>query len=171
MWPFCLAFVDIALHRRGPEDLPASRFLLGLVLAASLAIGLAALQVNSTVPRAAAMLLLDAALFLTSLWLVLKLFGKSRRFLQTATAMIGTDALLNLIALPLIYWDGASGAPPEELTPPRFLFLLLLFWWLDIGGYVLSKALARPYIVGVSIVIVYVLASVSLRDALFPVVG
>ncbi|HEX7081057.1 MAG TPA: hypothetical protein VF329_08600 [Gammaproteobacteria bacterium] len=171
MWPLCLAFVDIALHRRGPQHLPASEFLLGLVLAVYLVIGLAALQFGSTLSRAVSLLLFDTAVYLVAIWAVLKLFRRPRRFLQTATAFVGTDAFLNTVALPLIFWDESLQAPPDQLTTPRLLFLLLLIWHVDIGGYILSKAVEKPYIVGVSIVIVYVLTSMQLRETLFPPIG
>lgn len=168
MWSLSLAFVDIALHRRGPQHLPASEFLLGLVLAVYLAIGLVALQIGSTLLRALTVLLFDTALYLTAIWVVLRLFGKQRRYAQTATAMVGTDALLNAIVVPLALWNEALQAPPTETTPPQWLVLLLYIWSIDIGGYIFSKALDRPYIVGVSIVIVYVLTSMTLREAFFP---
>ena len=168
MWSLSFAFVDIALHRRGPQHLPASEFLLGLVLAVYLTVGVVALQIGSTLLRALTVVLFDTALYLTAVWFVLKLFAKQRRYAQTATALVGTDALLNTIAVPLILWDQALQAPPAETTAPRLLVLLLIVWSIDIGGYIFSKALDRPYIVGVSIVIVYVLTSMTLREAFFP---
>src|SRR5690606_8778540 len=105
---------------------------------------------------------------LAVVFLVLQVFDKGRRFLQTATALVGTGVMLSLINIPLLHWDEVLQAPPTELTTPRFLMLLLFVWSLDIAGHILSKALGKPYIVGVSIVVVYELASLSLLEALFP---
>jgi hypothetical protein len=163
-----LAFVDIALHRRSPADLPASQFLLALVLLVDLAIGVTALQIDETLRRAAALLLFDTALYFGAISAALRLFGKPQRFLQTATALVGTDVLLNTILLPLLLWNHALDMPPEQVAAPRLLILLLFFWNLDIGGYVFSQALDRAYVVGVSVMIVYVLTSMALREALFP---
>lgn len=171
MWTLSLAFVDIALHRRGPQDLPASQLLLGLVLAVYLVLGLAVLQLGASFGEAANVLLLDTLFYFAAIYLVLRLFDRSRRFLHTATALIGTDALLNAFALPLLLWDDALGAPPNELTTPRLLVLGLFLWSLDIGGYIFSQVLKKPYIAGVSIVLVYVLASMALREAFFPAGG
>lgn len=168
VWALSLAFFDIALHRRGPEDLPASQFLLGLVLAVYLVIGLVALQLGSTISRAATLLLLDTAVYLSLVWAVLRLFGRARRYLQTATAMIGTDVLFNTIGLPLMLLEESVQAPPGELTMPRFMFLVLFIWSVDVGGYILSKAIEKPYIVAVAIVLVYVLTSGALREAFLP---
>jgi hypothetical protein len=157
------------LHRRSPAELPASQFLLGLVLIVDLAIGLAALQLGSPLLRAATLLGLDTLTYLGAIWLVLKLFGRPQLFLQTATAFVGTDVILNAVALPLLLWDDALEAPASAFSAPQIAILLLFLWHLDIGGYILSKTLGRPYVVGVSIMIVYVLTSMALRDALFPV--
>lgn len=171
MWRLGLVFVDIALHRCGPDVLPASRFLLGLVLAAFFFIGLATLQVDSTPQVALALLLADRVLYLGAAWLVLSAFDKSRRFVQTATALTGVDVFMNLVALPLWFWDDALNAPAGRTTLPQILLIVVFLWSLDVGGFILSKALAKPYIVGVSIVVVYFLLSMAVRDAFFPMVN
>lgn len=162
------AFVEIAFHRRTPAELPASQFLLGLVLAVELTIALAGLQLQLPLERAASLLVFDTLLYFGAIWLVLKLLDRPRRFLQTATAFVGTATFLNAIALPLLLWDESLQADPSELTLPRILLLLLLVWSVDIGGFILSRSLARPYVMGVSIMLVYVLTSMALREALFP---
>lgn len=168
MWPLSRAFIDIALHRSGPQDLPASQFLLGAVLVAYAIVNFLALTVISVTQRDVMLLLIEPIVDLGVVFLVLKLFEKTRRFLQTATALVGTGVILSLIYIPVLHWNEVLQAPPTELTAPQVLALLLLVWSLDVAGYILSKALGKPYIVGVSIVVVYELASMSLRQALFP---
>lgn len=168
MWRIALAFIDIALHRRSPADLPASQFLLGLVLVAYVAIGLISVQLEMAFARALGIVLVDTLLYLSFTWLLLKSFRRSLRFTQTATALLGTSSLLALLAIPLFVWNRAYPTGDVDLTPPVMLALLLLLWSIDIGGYVLSRALDKAYIVGVLIVIVYALASMELRGMLFP---
>lgn len=168
MWPLTAAFIDIALHRRGPEDLPASQFLLGLVLLAYLVVSALTLTVISATRTHVILVLLELVADLGVVFLLLQFFQKGTRFLQTATALVGTGVVLGVIYIPLLHWDELLAAPPTELTTPRFLILLLFIWSLDVAGFILSRALGKPYIVGVSIVIVYELASMALREALFP---
>lgn len=168
MWPLTAAFIDIALHRRGPEDLPASQFLLGLVLLAYLVVSALTLTVISATRTHVILVLLELVADLGVVFLLLQFFQKGTRFLQTATALVGTGVVLGVIYIPLLRWDELLAAPPTELTTPRFLILLLFIWSLDVAGFILSRALGKPYIVGVSIVIVYELASMNLREALFP---
>jgi len=168
VWQLSAAFVDIALHRRGPEDLPASQFLLGLVLVAYLLVSFVALAVMSATTADVILTLVELVTDLGVVFLLLQFFQKAGRFLQTATAMVGTGAVLSLILVPLLHWDEVLAAPPTELTTPRLLILLLFVWSLDIAGFIVSRALGKPYIVGVSIVVVYELAAMTLREALLP---
>ena len=102
------------------------------------------------------------------IFLVLHAFSRAGRFLQTATALVGTGVLLNLVYVPLLHWNEVWQAPPTELTLPRLLIVGMLLWSFDVAGYILSRALEKPYVVGVSIVVVYEIASIALRQALFP---
>jgi hypothetical protein len=158
------AFVEIMLHRRGPEHLPAAGFLFGTVLLVSLAVELAALRLSAVVERPLLLTLVDTALDLVFVWAVLRLFDRERRFKQTATALLGADTLLNLLSLPLVLWNQSL----EGATAPALLFLLLAIWSIDIAGFILSRTLERPYALGVAIMLGYVLLSISLRMSFFP---
>lgn len=162
------AFVDIALHRRGPEHLPASRFLLALVLAANLAVAALVVQMmrDPTYPFLAVLIL--TGLELAFVWCLLRAFERERRFVQTAAAVLGTDTLLTIIGLPLLAWHRALGAPPNEATLPQMLDLLIWVWSIDIAASIMSRALERPYVVALAIMIGYVMLSTSLRLTLFP---
>lgn len=164
-----LAFIDIAVHRRGPEHLPASGFLLGLTLAAYLAVGLTVLQTSEASGSMILYLLFDTMVSLAFVWAVLQTFNRRPRFMQTASAMYGTDALLSTVGLPLLSWSRALRPEAGEITVPDVLLLVLFCWSVDVSGFVLSRALDRPYVVGLAIMIGYVLLSISLRATLLPV--
>lgn len=169
MWQLVTALVEIALHRRGPEDLPPLRFLFGNVLAAYMLIGLLSLQIGNELPRAIQMMLVDTALFLSLPWFALRIFGHVSRYPQTAIALLGTTCLLGVLHIPLLIWNQSLAAAGE--TQPVLLLalaLLLLLWSIDIGGYVLSKALGQSYVFGLLLMVVYVLGGMTLHDAVFP---
>jgi hypothetical protein len=170
VWRVGLVFVDISLHRRGPDVLPASQFLLGLVLVAYFVVGLATLSTESSPVVGFALLIVDRLLYLGTVWIVLEAVGKPRRFTQTAIALVGADIFFNLVSVPLLLWDQHVQAPPEHVTPPQLLIVLLILWSIDVGGFILSRAMAKPYIVGLSVVIVYAFLTFALRDAIFPAV-
>src|SRR4029077_7835928 len=94
MSEFIRLFMQIALLRRGPQDLPASRLLLVLTVAGYLAVNFV---VRSVLPPGCRWLeaLLVATLF-TLFWymLLLRLAGRPERALQTTTAVFGFQAVL-----------------------------------------------------------------------------
>lgn len=162
------AFIDIALHRKGPDVLPASPFLFGLVLGAYSIVSLAALSITWSLGRALAAMLADTAIYLAFFGVVLASMRRGGRFWQTATAILGTETFLSCLALPLLLTRPAEpdGSAFEVLASSVLLGLLL--WSVDIAGFVLSRALDRPYIVGVLIMIGYVVGSMFLGEFLFP---
>jgi hypothetical protein len=177
-----LAFVDIALHRRGPDTIPASRFLLGFVVVVYLLVAFVALGLAPPPPaesEAAALAVeyapflipIESGIYAAFIWGLLKSFDRDRRFLQTATALFGADTLFTLMSMPLLVWATALEAADSAATAPTLLYWLLLLWSIDVSGFVLARAIERPYALAVMIVIGYVLLTVSLRASLFSSAG
>ena len=162
------AFVDIMLHRRGPEHLPSSSFLVWLLLAVSIGVELAVLTANDGGGRAAAVSLLVALLDVWFVWALLRTFKRERRFSQTMSALLGTETILNLAGAPLVPLLNASAATSAEpqLTAPLLVTALLGVWSIDIAAFVFSRALDRPYVMCVAIMMGYVLLIVSLQTTL-----
>lgn len=170
VWPLARVFVDIALHRRGPDELPASPFLFGALIALDVATGFASLWTAGNLDAGSATWLLVATVFyLAYAFVALHLFGHDRRYVQTATALLGTDILITVAGMPVDLWARVSPGSPDEFSMPALLALLQLLWWLDVGGFILSRALSRPYFVGVLFMIVYFLTSLGIgRFLLLP---
>jgi hypothetical protein len=167
------AFVDIMLHRRGPEDLPSSPFLFWALLFISVAVELGVLFGNGGSGGAAGVSLLVAFLDLWFVWALLRAFGHERRFRQTMTALLGTETLLNLLGAPLVPLvnEAAAATPEPELTWPLLVTAFLGVWSIDIAAFVFARALERPYALCVAIMVGYVLLIVSLQTTLLPVVA
>lgn len=165
-----LAFVDIMLHRRGPADLPSSQFLVWLLLAVAVIVDLAILFVNDGTPRAAGVAVLVQFLDVWFVWALLRTFNRQRRFRQTMCALLGTQTILNLIGAPLVplLARSAAGAAQPEITLPLLLTALLGVWSIDIAAFVFARALERPYVLCVAIMLGYVLLIVSLQTTLLP---
>ena len=163
-------FVDIAFHRKGPDALPASRFLFGIVLVAYLTVSLLALQINWPLDQAVGPLVADVVFCMAFFWAVLQLGQHGRRFWQTVTALLGAETFLSLVALPLLVLRSAAtgSAALEPITV--LLLTVVLFWSIDIGGFILSRALEQAYVVGVMIMVGYVISSFMLGELLFPTV-
>ena len=163
-----LAFVDIAFHRRGPEHLPASSFLFTAVLVVYFVVSLLTTHYLNIVAHPLLMTELQTVLGLAFIWSVLRAFERQRRFRQTACAVLGTDTLLNLLSLPLAFWHRSLGAPEAQTTIPEILFILVAIWSVDISAFIMARALERPYVLTVAIMVGYLLLSISVRITLFP---
>lgn len=150
------AFLQIALRRRGPEDLPASWL---LMLAAGLfyvtAQALLGLSVYHSLLPLAGSLVLDLLLLCGCVWGLLRLTGHVARYLQTLTAMFGTGALLGVCMLPFNYWLDAAGTPGKPAIGPTIGLLAVVSWSLVVNGHIFSRALTVPFAPALAIAIGY----------------
>jgi hypothetical protein len=160
------AFVDIMLHRRGPDSLPSSRFLLWLLLAASLAVDLTITWWAGGSGRALAVDVLVLGLDVWFVWALLRTFNRQPRFRQTMTALLGADVVLSLLHAPVIPWLEVPDPQNPALTLPMLLTVFAFVWAIDINSFVFSRALERPYLLCVAIVIGYYLLIRSLQVTL-----
>ena len=160
MRAIAIFFIELALLRRAPQDLAASSALLMLVALVGLGSGLL-LAITAGVPFASAMLqsLMDLLLMLGALAVALHLVARRARFLQTATALIGVDALITLLALLPV-----GLARPDEpqgglLALSGLLFLLLVSWSVMASGHILRHAFGVTLLQGCAIAIGFDLLS------------
>jgi hypothetical protein len=169
-----LAFVDIMLHRRGPEDLPASTFLVWTLLVVSLVVELGALYLIGATGRDMAVGVLVTFLDLWFVWALLRVFNREARFRQTMSAMLGTETILNVVSAPLVRAANATAAAAvaastqPQITLPVLLTMLILIWQIDIAAFVFARAVERPYVLCLVIVIAYFLLINALHSTLAP---
>jgi len=168
VWSLARIFVDISLHRRGPEHVPSSQFFFVLVLVVSSCISIAALLFVQSFTRSLVVTVITTVIDFAFFWVVLKSFSRERRFVQTMTALLGTSAFLNLLVMPLQYWGKAVGGVESDTALPWLLLFMISIWWIDVGGFVLARAVDRPYVLGVAIMLGYVMLSLSLEATFFP---
>jgi CDP-diglyceride synthetase len=162
-----LAFVEVAFHRRSPADFPASRAFFIAVLLVYVGVELATTRYLQVERYPELEVAFDTVLGLAFMWSVLHAFQRERRFRQAAVAMLGADTFLNLLTVPLLSWHASLHAKPEEATLPYVLFLLVVIWSVDVSAFILSRALERPYVLAVAIMVGYVLLEVSAHVTLF----
>ena len=163
------AFVDIMLHRRGPESLPSSPFLFWSLLALSVVADCAIIWLAGESGRAFFVSLLVTGLDIWFVWALLRTFNRQARFRQTMTAMLGVEVLLAILQAPLVR-PLVEAPPPDPQNPtitlPGMLLLVILIWSIDISSFVFSRALERPYLLCAAMVIGYFLLIRSLQITL-----
>jgi len=163
-------FIELCLLRRNPQDLPASTMLLGLVLAAAVAGGLLlSVTAGASLLAGLAQTLLDLALMLGILHLALKALNKQARYMQTATALVGADVVIGLVALlPVsLAQPMAVGAEPgTDVLLAGLMFLALVGWSVLVVGHILRHAFNLSLAQGVVIAIAFDVFSFVVISAL-----
>jgi len=160
---FLRIFVDIVLWRRGPQDLPVS----GLLLALTIAFYVVVSSVQLALLREPAatwffFIVVDPLLLMAWVWLVLKLYRHGERFLQTATAVFGTGAVLGLgLYLPLQLIVTAMGQGPASSMAQVFALLLVVAFTL-VTGRIIKLATDSNLFTGIAVSLTYFLVVNSL---------
>lgn len=160
---FLVLFIDICLFKKGPQDVPASWLLFGIALMAYLAVGEMVLTVQSDWIEAALQAAVEAMLLLGLCWLVLTLFGKGARYVQTATALLATDAVISAPGALLLQWWTAH----PELRLFQFALVALLIWHIMVVAHILRHALSRALSHGLALAVLYIVVSYQIMAALF----
>ena len=161
-----LAFVDVMLHRRGPDSLPSSSFLLWSLIGVSAAVDCLILVLAERSGRWFAVSALIFGFHVWFVWALLRTFNRQARFRQTMTALLGANVILSLMQAPLVPLLRDSDPQEGAMTLPWALVVVALVWAVDISAFVFSRALERPYLLCVAIVIGYALLIESLRVTL-----
>lgn len=163
--PLIKLFLAICLFRKGPQDIPLSAVLLKLSLTIYAVVGLILTGLETGLPEAALQVLLEMGMMLGFVWISLKAAGKLPRLTQTMTAMLGTDALISSLAIPLLAL--LKGEPPIPIA--HLLLLSLTFWHIAVISHILRHALSQSLGLGIGLAIVYLVASYQIMMLLFGV--
>jgi hypothetical protein len=162
MWKLVQTFVDIALWRKGPQDLPASRFLAALVLVAYIIASFVQVRLLHLHLRSAVVIIaVDVLMMVAWLWAVLSFFGRRQRFIQTFTAMVGVGMLLATLDIAVraiqLFTAGPADNLPDVWLALRFLAIALIM------GRILMHALDRGLLTGMAltVAIIYSTAAVA----------
>jgi hypothetical protein len=155
---FLKAFLDIVLWRRGPQDLPTSRLLFWLTAGAYVAVSIAQLMLLDE-PAAAwvVYVFVDPILLTGGIYALLKLFGKDARFLQTATAVLGTGVVLGLVLFLPMEWIVTQLRLPPDSTGAGLLALAMVVVFALVTGRILKLATDSNLFTGIALALVYFL--------------
>jgi hypothetical protein len=156
----------IALLRRGPQTLPASTFLLYLLLAAHWGTGVLLGLFSFSTAMALLSALAGTLIMVALVHGLLLLHRLHSRVTQTLTALAGCEVLIGLVGVPLTALFYAGGTMSELAA---LLSLLLLGWNVAVAAHIFRHALNVSMGVGVLFAIGYMLISISLSGLIGPV--
>jgi hypothetical protein len=160
-------FVEIALWRRGPQDLPASVTLAWLVtLFYAVVNAVQAAMMGWNFQSTVLLVVLDLSVQALWLWGLLRFFAKAPRFLQSFTAFLGVGALITVLDIVISSVMSALGVGADQLANPwPFLHLGLLLLLL---GRILQQALERSLFLSMSLTLVIMLTVSLAAKGLVP---
>jgi hypothetical protein len=159
-------FFELALLRRGPQDLPVSLVLLLLFALGSIAIGaLNGQEIFGGLRPAAGANVLDLLLTMVMLFVLLQLKGTPERWQQTTTAFLGIGLLAGLVMLVIGALSNALNVPGLSV----FADVVLAIWLHVVLGHVLRHAIDIPLMAGVIIVLAYTMMAFNLIIMVFPI--
>ena len=153
-------FLQIALLRKPPQELPSSELLLGLVLAGHLLLGLVLYLFQYPIHNAIAAAAAGTAMLCALSYTLLYMNGVKNRFIQTLSALAGTDILIGLISIPIVTL-GTTG-------PASLLYLLVLAWNLTVAGHILRHALSVTALQGFVFALIFFMATIMVMRSILP---
>lgn len=162
-------YADIALLRRGPEVLPASPMLLGATVAAYFFVNFAVSLVLPPIRGPWRLhLLVDVAFTFAWYVLLLRVFARRERFLQTTSAVFGYQTVLAPVWIATAWLAGRVQDDDLWLVPVAIAGLGMLAWMILANARILRSALEQPMAVCVGIVLLQTFVGQLLLLALFP---
>jgi hypothetical protein len=145
--------------RSGPQDLPASAFLLRVVLALNILVGTLLSLPVSGFDRALMEVILDIVLLAMLLYAGLQWRGLTARFAQIFIALMGTGIVLGLLMMPVIYQLVAANAANEPAPFTALVWWGIVFWNVTVFAHILRHGfnihLAFAFVLAIGYILLF----------------
>lgn len=153
--PLLIQFFRLCLLKVGPQDLPASSFLLILCSAAYVISGAFGASWYYEWHKAAQIILANTVLLVLFANGALAVRGYPRRSTQTMIALLGVGVIFNLLVLM-----------GQALALPNALLLLLMLWNVIVFASIMRHALDIPFMFGLGITCFYIFISMGVTASI-----
>jgi hypothetical protein len=162
-------FVQIALMRKGPQDLPAS---VTVLLATAAGYFLVDCVVSAALPPIPGpwfgQLVVDVLFTFAWYALLLTLLRRAERFVQTTTAVFGYQIVLSPLQIASVWLIRQSAAGDAWRFPIVIVGLGIVVWMVAVNARVLKAAIEWAMPACVALVILQILGGQALLVSLFP---
>lgn len=159
---------QIALLRRGPQDLPASPLLLAATVTGFFAVNCLVSVLLPPFQGPWVLYLVVEVLFLLAWYAVLlRVMKRPERFLQTATALFGYQLVLAPLITVASWLVQRFQNDPNALLPVLILALGLAVWVVAAGGHIVRAALEWTLPASIAMVIAQIVAGQIVLIILF----
>jgi len=145
-----MAFVDVCLLKRKPQDLPVSTELLAVCLLAYTIGSFLLALISQTMIDALIAGIVEVLLVATMTYILLKIINVPERWLQTTTALSGTGAIFSFIAMPLFFWIDLGSQLKSAGQPAAYLIIVLLVLWnIAVMAHIFRHTFSTSFTAGV----------------------
>lgn len=162
---------NLCRFRGGPQDLPHSPGLLGVLLVTSVVLDLTTASLLDIGDNPLARSLFSTALLLALCWIALGVRGTLNRYVQTATALIACSIVFSVLIVPLAWLFGKPESAAAALTPQQtlaaWLGLGVLIWKIAVDGHNVRQAIDAPFWLGFSLALSWAIADFAFGRILF----
>lgn len=155
---------NICLFTKGPQDIPFSNRLLRLSMIAFLLVSYLLKQVAFNGVTAFLQAVVELLLVTSFAWLILSFTHNSKRFVQTACALIGTDILISALAFPII---SLLSTDNNNFFASLSLLALVIWSW-GVLAHIIHHATEKSYFLSMGLVFLYLFISYQSMELLFP---
>jgi hypothetical protein len=161
-------FLYLCLFRYKPQDLPHSLFLLTVTLTFYMILSGVLAPDPLVFPRNIVWSMAETGLVVILISSLLYVIKRPHRAPQTLTAILGTNALLSLLSLPLILWLGYVESSEMSKDIPTLLLIMLMFWNIAVHVYILHHALEVSVFTGLVLTIILLALMGTVLLSMFP---
>lgn len=163
-----LKLFEICSFRAGPQDLPASAWLLRLVIVGSILVDSIVGVAFGKMQQAIAESLLALSVAAIALYAALHWQGKTARFLQSFTAINGAGLLISILALPLFFAMGRASVTGEPLANYVVVGLFFLVWQVGVFAHIIRHTFDIKLGYALMSIVLFVVVYGQLAGQVFP---
>ena len=167
-----LAFFDICRLIKRPQDILESKNLLTLCVIFYGFLSILLANLSQPIDKAILAGIVEVALIMIFSLALLQSRGKSSRWTQTVTALLGTGIIISIIAFPVYILIGVGELNQLESSAGQSLGLLLLAalacWNIVIMAHILRHALDTNFAIAMFLAITYIWIIFSFTSAIMP---
>ena len=164
MFEIIKLFFEICLLKKTPQDIPYSVWFFRMTIAIYALVSFMIIFLSAGWWSALQQVFVGIALIVVVTTIILVFANKTARFYQTATALFGTDAMINFFAVPALSTIATGHA---AMLSSLVLIGLMAWHWL-ICGHIFRHALSKNLMFGLGVALMYIVSSYWVMATLFP---
>jgi len=166
MYDYLALISNICLFKKSPQDIACSQSTLRWSLIGYAIISFMLIQISVDELSALLQVAVELIIILSFSSLALTTAKKPQRFVQTTCALLGTDALISLGAMPAV---ATLSINPNNAQAFLAMLGLMIWHWL-ITAHIIRHALSQSLSVALGIAFLYIFSAYQIMGVLFPTI-